>query len=883
MENAVFFLYNIYINLLEDTEMKHRGIFACFAVLLGLMLAIGAAAYTFTPGSDAIVFVSDGGADTNSGADAAQAVKTLARAHELLTAQKGGTIVVCGVVTVADASGFAPADAGGAVVYTSVYGGTDYRTGGAKLSAAANMSFANDTYFDNIEIAYTKGALVFSGNFNDLGFGAGVTCVKDSTQTLTAPLLVGGVNYPATVAEGSSDKDYTITVAGGTWQGLMSGNRRGTAKHAIGVLSGDIAVRISGGTFDTGAGNQYVSATGANYHTGRTVMEITGGEFNTALRVFRNLGYIPTDTTLDPDTGVSGQVITRISGGTFRGDIVTAAETQGVAYIDAQTAIVITGGEFFRVPKVYNQGMVSAAVICTTPNIQALLSLKCTTSVYFSNDTATPDGDTMDVHFSGVVNGNPDPYVVCKDGVYYYCYSSGGVKVQASNDLLLGEPSKSAVQVFTPSQTSIANAKKEYWAPEMHYFPADVVGEKDAGWYIYVAADDGQDVNHRMYVLRASEPDNALSQYTMVGELELDGDKWAIDGTVMVLGGKLYFIWSGREENDLKYSQNIYIQAMTNPYTATGSKTLLARPTEAWETKSGSHVNEGPQIIQHNGTTNIVYSVNGSWTQYYALASLTLVGDDPMQASSWYKSTAPLLQSYAKNSMYGTGHSSYVQNTVDGSWWIYYHANPSLTVPSGSSWWAERNTYLQEFTFEDKVIDGKTYSMPVFGVPMKPTETRTVTVNTPHKCSGAHFALENDDGSCYCGICGTSLSATGVELKMTLGKTTYTLNGEQKTMDVAPIIANARTMLPVRYVAEALGATIGWDGATSTATLTTADTEIKITVGASEAVVNGQAVTLDSPAFIENDRTYMPVRFVAETLGATVAWDGATSTATITK
>ena len=113
MENAVFFLYNIYINLLEDTEMKHRGIFACFAVLLGLMLAIGAAAYTFTPGSDAIVFVSDGGADTNSGADAAQAVKTLARAHELLTAQKGGTIVVCGVVTVADASGFAPADAGG--------------------------------------------------------------------------------------------------------------------------------------------------------------------------------------------------------------------------------------------------------------------------------------------------------------------------------------------------------------------------------------------------------------------------------------------------------------------------------------------------------------------------------------------------------------------------------------------------------------------------------------------------------------------------------------------------------------------------------------------------------------------------------------------------
>lgn len=130
---------------------------------------------------------------------------------------------------------------------------------------------------------------------------------------------------------------------------------------------------------------------------------------------------------------------------------------------------------------------------------------------------------------------------------------------------------------------------------------------------------------------------------------------------------------------------------------------------------------------------------------------------------------------------------------------------------------------------------------------------------------------------------GNPPAVSGVELKMTLGKTDYTVNGEKKTMDVAPIIRNSRTMLPVRYVAEALGATIAWDGATSTATLTTADTEIKIKVGASTATVNGQSVTLDSPAFIENSRTYMPVRFVAETLGATVAWDGATSTATITK
>ena len=187
-------------------------------------------------------------------------------------------------------------------------------------------------------------------------------------------------------------------------------------------------------------------------------------------------------------------------------------------------------------------------------------------------------------------------------------------------------------------------------------------------------------------------------------------------------------------------------------------------------------------------------------------------------------------------------------------------ANLSLAEVSG-------NVDVAEITFKlaDKVADGRytvsltveeAYNKNVEAVSLK-AENGVVTVGTP--------------------------AATTVELKMTLGKTEYMLNGETKTMDVAPIIRNSRTMLPVRYVAEALGASIDWDGATSTATLKTADTEIKITVGSKTATVNGVAVELDSPAFIENDRTYMPVRFVAETLGGSVAWDGVTSTATITK
>ena len=125
--------------------------------------------------------------------------------------------------------------------------------------------------------------------------------------------------------------------------------------------------------------------------------------------------------------------------------------------------------------------------------------------------------------------------------------------------------------------------------------------------------------------------------------------------------------------------------------------------------------------------------------------------------------------------------------------------------------------------------------------------------------------------------------AKATEIKMTIDSLTASVNGESKTLDAAPIIRNSRTMLPVRFVAENLGATVGWDDATKTVSVKSADATIEIVIGATTAKVNGKEITLDSPAFIENSRTYLPVRVVAENLGATVAWDDATKTATLTK
>ena len=102
---------------------------------------------------------------------------------------------------------------------------------------------------------------------------------------------------------------------------------------------------------------------------------------------------------------------------------------------------------------------------------------------------------------------------------------------------------------------------------------------------------------------------------------------------------------------------------------------------------------------------------------------------------------------------------------------------------------------------------------------------------------------------------------------------TASVFGEIKANDVEPIIRNDRTMLPARFVAENLGATVEWDAEARVVTVKSEAVEIKLTIDSAVATVNGVEETLDSPAFIENDRTYTPVRFIAEKLGKTVEWD----------
>ena len=112
---------------------------------------------------------------------------------------------------------------------------------------------------------------------------------------------------------------------------------------------------------------------------------------------------------------------------------------------------------------------------------------------------------------------------------------------------------------------------------------------------------------------------------------------------------------------------------------------------------------------------------------------------------------------------------------------------------------------------------------------------------------------------------------------------TASVFGEIKESDVAPVIRNNRTMLPARFVAENLGAEVEWTAEERKVTVKNEETTIEIVIDSEVAWVNGEEVALDSPAFIENDRTYTPVRFIVEKLGAQIDWNPEIRMVTIMK
>ena len=296
------------------------------------------------------------------------------------------------------------------------------------------------------------------------------------------------------------------------------------------------------------------------------------------------------------------------------------------------------------------------------------------------------------------MGGTADPFVMYHkdDGFYYYCrQQDGGIRISRSRRLQDIE-SAPRVLVAAPGDAGVpANAKSEWWAPELHFIDGD--------WYIYIAADNGDNANHRMYAFKNDVKGDAFSHFTCVGMVRSPAETplWAIDATVIQDAGKLYFVWSGWP-GTTNVQQNIYISAMSSPTQLSGSRALLSNPFQTqWEQKSGDSpkINEGPQIAYKDGKIYIFYSACPSWNDWYQLGVITAnSGDDLSKAASWTKKMdGPVfMQSTdASDKAMSTGHASIVE-TPAGEYFLVYHA---YDISGGG--WANRSARAQKIEWTD--------------------------------------------------------------------------------------------------------------------------------------------------------------------------------------
>lgn len=296
-----------------------------------------------------------------------------------------------------------------------------------------------------------------------------------------------------------------------------------------------------------------------------------------------------------------------------------------------------------------------------------------------------------------IVSKGADPWVVREGEMFHYCYvRKDTVFLKSVKRISELKDAKERVLWIPEKGTAYS---KEVWAPELHFL--------EGKWYIYVAADDGKNENHRMHII-ASEGASISSAFKYFGILTDKSDKWAIDGSPFKYNDKLYYIWSGWEGNK-NVAQNIYIAEMSSPTSIKSERILLSKPEKDWE-KRGSNkdlptINEGPEILEKNGKLFLIYSAAGSWSDHYCLGMLTLTGKDPLKAKNWKKSPEPVFES--NEFVTSPGHASFIK--IKKKDYIVYHS----ARHKGAGW--DRQVNIQPFEWKK--------GSPFFGKPIPFSES----------------------------------------------------------------------------------------------------------------------------------------------------------------
>lgn len=593
----------------------------------------------------------------------------------LATLTDGGVIVLCGPCSITQPLTTPEID--GRITITSVAEGVDYRESKyASLSVGAYITFGGPVTLEELDILVKQTNLLITCNGHDTVIGEGVNCTRDGASNFIG--VTAGVN--AVDATSPDITGASLTIMSGDWQIVRGGNRRGAqGETTMRTIEGDITLNISGGSFWG-----VVTGGGQNSQNGHIVMNISGGSFQKGLYGLCDPGSDAVSGTLN------GDIDLKISGGEFGGNIAVTASFDKTV-LNGAFHVDISGGDYLQ-----------TVAITGTEQIDSPMPGENTSRFTADEATMNAYAGEHQVSFQNPIMSGADPSITLYEGMYYMM-KAGGVG---------GEYCLNMYQASTIAGLSHAQGKivwkpenghpwsEELWSPKLYRL--------DDAWYIYVACDDGDNANHRVYVLRA-KTDDPMGEYEFLGALQGDllPELWAIGPHIAELNGVRYYFFTGRDAGNTE--QYLYVARMESPTQLATTPVIICKPDYDWEMVGSSEslpkvVEGATPLVGPNGTIHVIYSASGSWCDDYCLGKLTLKeGGDVLNPADWVKAPEPVLTKYIdeetpSNSVYGPGHAAFIQvmnEAGDMEDWIVYHGQ----LGSGSGW-SGRSILAQPFEWD---------------------------------------------------------------------------------------------------------------------------------------------------------------------------------------
>lgn len=301
---------------------------------------------------------------------------------------------------------------------------------------------------------------------------------------------------------------------------------------------------------------------------------------------------------------------------------------------------------------------------------------------------------------SPLVYQRADPFVLCKDGIYYF---TGSVP---QYDLIELRCAKSLDGLAFANSRIIwrrhesGDMSAHIWAPEIHFI--------DGVWYIYFTAGASEDKwAIRPYAL-VCEGDPMKDEWREAGRIDVGHDSFSLDMTSLVIRGRQYLAWA--QVTDKDRGSEILIAEAETPIKLSSKPTVITTPEYEWE-KRGFKVNEGPAFLHRNGRVFLTYSASDTGTSYCMGMLWAKEDADLLDPGVWHKLDTPVFETCEENSQYGPGHNSF---TTDGEHdvMVYHSRNYPEIWSDDPLYDPNRHAHAIRVSYDEN-------GFPIFGKPVK--------------------------------------------------------------------------------------------------------------------------------------------------------------------